>query len=109
MKLPEVYTPASCPAPTVNVAPTEIFCVPLDKVPVADGLLVNEPALIVCTPPECVSVTVEGSVIEYVEDPEPVTVKEAAETVPVVEGSVTPLVLLLVPAGANTTVPPVAA
>ena len=69
----------------------------------------NEPADIVSTPPEWVSVTVAGNVIAYVNDPDPVTVKAAAVTVPVVEGSVTPLVLERVPAGARTTVPPVPA
>ena len=54
------------------------------------------------------SVTVEGNVIIYVEEPEPVTVKVAADTEPLAAGSVTPLVLVRVPAGANTTVPPVA-
>ena len=39
-------------------------------------------------------------------DPVPVTVNAAAETVPAVAGSVTPLVLLRVPAVASTTVPP---
>jgi len=39
----------------------------------------------------------------------PSTLKAAAVTVPVVAGRVTPLVLVRVPAGANTTVPPVEA
>lgn len=109
MKLPDVYTPATWPAATVKVAPTETFCVPLDSVPVPDGSLVKELAAIVSEPDARVSVTEEGNVIAYVEDPEPVIVKEAAETVPAAAGSVTPLVLVRVPAGANTTVPPVPA
>ena len=68
----------------------------------------NEVAVIVCEPAECVKVTVEGNVIAYVDDPDPETVKSAAVTAPDVDGKVTPLVLLRVPAGANTTVPPVA-
>ena len=85
-----------------------MFCVPELNAPVPEGLLVKELAAIVCTPPECVSVTVVGRVISYVYEPLPLTVKDAAVTVPVVAGKVTPLVLVRVPAGANTTVPPVA-
>ena len=55
-----------------------------------DGSLVNEAAAIVSEPDARVSVTDEGNVIAYVEDPEPVMVKEAAETVPAAAGSVTP-------------------
>ena len=103
-----MYTPASWAAATVKVAPTAISCVPELNVPVTEGLLVKALAVIVCTPPECVSVTVVGNVIAYVYDPLPVTVKDAAVTVPVVAGKVTPLVRVRVPAGASTTVPPVA-
>ena len=42
-------------------------------------------------------------------DPEPVTVKAAEDTVPAVAGKVTPPVIVLVPAGAKTTVPAVPA
>jgi len=52
-----------------------------------------------------VIVYVVGNVIENVEVPNPFTVKDAAETVPVTAGSVTPPILLLVPSGANTTFP----
>jgi hypothetical protein len=51
---------------------------------------------------------VDGSVIAYVYTPCPVTVKEAAVTVPAAAGSVTPPVTVRVPAGASITVPPVA-
>jgi hypothetical protein len=43
--------------------------------------------------------------IEYVAFAFPVTLKVAAETAPVTAGRVTPPVLVLVPAGSNTTVP----
>ena len=48
----------------------------------------------------------EGKVIEYVLLPSPVTVNEAAETVPVTTGRVTPPVLVRAPEVGRTTVPP---
>ena len=101
--------PATCAAATVRVAPTEKFWVPApDKVPVPEGLLVKEVASIVSDPLARVSVTVVGNVMAYVYAAVPVTVKAAADTVPVVAGRVTPDVRVRVPAGARTTVPPVA-
>jgi hypothetical protein len=50
---------------------------------------------------------VVGNVIVYVYPEVPLTVKEAAVTVPAVVGNVTPPVAVRVPAGASTTVPAV--
>jgi hypothetical protein len=60
----------------------------------------------VCELPS-VSVALDGNVIAYVKDGAPATVKDAAATVPVVDGSVTPPEppVVRVPAAANTTVP----
>ena len=50
-------------------------------------------------------VGVAGNVIAYVETPDPVTVNDAAVTVPATTGNVTPPVNERAPAGVKTTVP----
>jgi hypothetical protein len=73
---------------------------------VPEGVLVKVFTAMVSVPEFLVSVTsVEGSVIAYVYVPSPVTSKEAAATVPVDAGSVTPPVGVRPAAGDSTTVP----
>ena len=106
--VPERYVPAACAAATFSVAPTVRVCVPRPaRSPVVVGLLVNAVTVIVL-PPE---VTVKGApviAIVYVEPVKPVTVKDAAVTVPITAGRVTPPVVERVPAGVSITVPPTA-
>jgi hypothetical protein len=74
------------------------------RVPYGVGLLVKVPSVNVLVPDFSVTGE-EGKEIENVKLVEPVTVKDAAETVPVFTGIVTPPVELLVPAGVKVTVP----
>ena len=77
---------------------------PAAKTPVGVGVLVHVSTVIVLAP-EVIVVAPTGNVIEYVEVPRPVTVKEAAATVPVTAGSVQLPVAVRVLAGVSTTVP----
>jgi len=58
-----VYVPAAWLAPTFKVAPTLTVCVPADKVPVDEGVLVKVSTVIELPPLESVSAD-EGSVME---------------------------------------------
>jgi len=99
-----VYVPAACAAPTFKVPPTVTVAVPPAIIPVELGVLVNEPKVMVLLT-AYVSVMVPGKVIANVLVPKPVTVNEAADTVPVTAGSVTPPAGVRTPPGLRTTVP----
>lgn len=101
-----MYVPATWLAATFRVPPTATVAAPEERVPVPEGLLVNVPTVMLCDAPS-LRVMLVGRVIVNDEVPVPVTLKEAAETVPVVAGKVTPPVLVRTPAVERTTVPAV--
>jgi hypothetical protein len=105
--VPETYVPAAWFAATFSVAPTLSVAVPPVNVPVEGGLLVNALTVMLFPPDDTVRGE-PGSEIEKVYAEAPVIVNEAAATVPVVAGRVTPPVNVRVPAGARMTVPAVA-
>ena len=100
----ETYVPAAWLTPTFRVAPTRSVEVPAVNVPVVVGVLVNAVTVIVFAPDVIVNGEA-GKEIEKVYVGAPVTVNEAAVTVPVTAGSVTPPVIVRPPAGASITVP----
>jgi hypothetical protein len=79
--------------------------VPPVKVPVGVGVLVQVPTVI-SFPPFEITVSDAGNVIEYVASANPVTVKEAAVTVPTLDGrNVTPPVAVRPLSGVRIIVP----
>ena len=82
MKEGPAYTPAPDAAPVVNVAPTRMFAVPAVRVPVNEGVLVHAEIVKGSLAPEAKDKFAAGSVMLNAEAPSPVTVKEAALTVP---------------------------
>jgi len=101
--VPDIYAPAGWFARTFSLAPTVRVDVPAVRVPVPDGVLVKLSTVILFPPEEII--TDAGRVITYVKPASPVTVKEAAVTVPVVAGRVTPPNVERAPAGVNVTDP----
>ena len=95
--------PSACEATRFKVAPTVNVSEPELNVPVVAGVLVKVSTIIWSVP--LVMVTDEGNVMAYVYESEPETVKEAAVTVPVFAGKVTPPVNVRPLAGDKTTVP----
>ena len=82
MKAGPAYTPAPDAAPVVNVAPTRMVAVPAVRVPDNEGLLVHAEIVKGSLAPEARDKSAAGSVMLNAEAPSPVTVKEAALTVP---------------------------
>ena len=75
--MPEVYTPASCPAATVSVAPTAIFCVPAVNAPVVTRVakVVEAPAKL----PAVKKATAKKPLAKKVATKKPVAKKPAAK------------------------------